>query len=365
MTNNYLLPPLSDELEVSVFGPGVGEAIAVHIGGGHWVLVDSCRFPRQTLPLSLRYLYDLNVDVETSVILVVATHWHQDHIRGMDVVLERCKNAQFVITGAARGEFLDLIKLYDKTSVPEYSSTRDVSKVFEVLIHNKRTLKHAISDRVLLHKFVDLDGREVEASVHSLSPSDDTIGIELARVSKMLKEGSPARELHATNHPSVVLWVRVGNYYILLGGDLERTKEPGTGWSAILEKSLVVSSKAQVFKIPHHGSENAHHPDIWDLLLESQPVAAVTPFRSGKNPLPSHNDRTRIVSLTPHAYSTAPTSQSKVKLRDRGVARSFREATKWSNDLYRRSGQVRFRKKIDAENNNWQVNLFGSAYQMT
>ena len=36
-------PPASDVFEVSIFGPGKGESIVVHIGNGRWIVVDSCR----------------------------------------------------------------------------------------------------------------------------------------------------------------------------------------------------------------------------------------------------------------------------------------------------------------------------------
>jgi len=32
-----------DELEVSVFGPGYGESLAIHLGLGSWIIIDSCR----------------------------------------------------------------------------------------------------------------------------------------------------------------------------------------------------------------------------------------------------------------------------------------------------------------------------------
>ena len=38
-------PPRTDELEVSLFGPGVGECVIVHLGAGEWMVVDSCLDP--------------------------------------------------------------------------------------------------------------------------------------------------------------------------------------------------------------------------------------------------------------------------------------------------------------------------------
>ena len=35
------VPPDSDEFEFTLIGPGYGESIILHLGGGVWVLVDS------------------------------------------------------------------------------------------------------------------------------------------------------------------------------------------------------------------------------------------------------------------------------------------------------------------------------------
>ena len=37
---NYGPGPASHEIEITVFGPGYGEAIAVHLGEQQWMLID-------------------------------------------------------------------------------------------------------------------------------------------------------------------------------------------------------------------------------------------------------------------------------------------------------------------------------------
>ena len=82
MCNN---PPATDQIEVSVFGPGVGEAIVVHIGDGKWVVVDSAIDKYGALPI--QYLEKLGVVLKEDVVYVVATHWHSDHIAGLSDIL--------------------------------------------------------------------------------------------------------------------------------------------------------------------------------------------------------------------------------------------------------------------------------------
>ena len=75
--------PEFGELEVSLFGPGVGEAACVHLGQGKWLLIDSCLNPNSGEPASLEYLKSLGVNPASDVVLIVVSHWHDDHVRGI------------------------------------------------------------------------------------------------------------------------------------------------------------------------------------------------------------------------------------------------------------------------------------------
>ena len=75
-------PPRDDEFELTLLGPGYGESIVMHVGEGAWVLVDSCG--RANAPAALEYLGTLGVDPAEAVKLIVASHWHDDHVRGIE-----------------------------------------------------------------------------------------------------------------------------------------------------------------------------------------------------------------------------------------------------------------------------------------
>ncbi|MGQ0465469.1 MAG: MBL fold metallo-hydrolase [Sporichthyaceae bacterium] len=93
-------PPSADVVEISVFGPGYGECVVVHLGDGEWLVVDSCTFGRGGAPAALTYLDEIGVDVPTQVVLVVATHWHDDHVRGLRSVVEEAPQAQVWMSAA-------------------------------------------------------------------------------------------------------------------------------------------------------------------------------------------------------------------------------------------------------------------------
>jgi len=62
------------------------------------------------VPAALRYLESMGVDPAEAVELIVATHWHDDHIRGMSALVDACARATFCCSGALRQrEFLAMV----------------------------------------------------------------------------------------------------------------------------------------------------------------------------------------------------------------------------------------------------------------
>jgi glyoxylase-like metal-dependent hydrolase (beta-lactamase superfamily II) len=133
MANSQLDPPSKEEIEISLFGPGYGEAIALHIGEGKWLLVDSCLGPDHELPASLHYLDRLKVNVKNDIKLIVVTHWHDDHIRGISTIFNVCESATIAIPDALRtDEFLMLASLYDQPIARRNSGLNELNEVFHI-----------------------------------------------------------------------------------------------------------------------------------------------------------------------------------------------------------------------------------------
>ncbi len=366
-TNRYSLPG-HDELEISLFGAGFGEAIALHVGQGNWVLVDSYR-KRGELPDNLEYLQKLDVDVEKAVQLAVATHWHKDHISGFGDLFDACKNADLVISSVLKEpQFLSLISLDIPPGVKSSSSLEEFTQTLKTYQQRKQTgvnikLHLATADKVIYSDKVELVSGQIDIKIYALSPSDDAIMHALRLfVQSSPQEGdipNPIPDIQP-NYSSVVLWVEVGKRQLLLGADLERTSESGTGWSAIIDRSNILGNKASVFKVPHHGSENGHDGQVWERVLCQEPYAILTPFNCGRKPLPSKDDVKRIVNLTPRAYATTK-RRRRQKIKDRTVRRTLAETTR---NVYAKSsglGQIRLRCKLNDPETSWNVELFGNA----
>jgi glyoxylase-like metal-dependent hydrolase (beta-lactamase superfamily II) len=87
--------PAPDEIEVTVLGPGHGESVVVHVGGSEWIVVDSCKDKGKEPCAPLRYLQGIGVDATRAVKLIVATHWDEDHVKGIDELVSTCLASDF------------------------------------------------------------------------------------------------------------------------------------------------------------------------------------------------------------------------------------------------------------------------------
>ena len=374
VTCNYD-PPEQDEIEVSLFGPGYGEALVLHIGGGNWILVDSCIRPESNTPAALEYFGLLNIDMEDAVKLIVASHWHDDHIRGLSDLFIKCAHALFSMPIALKEkEFLTLIRLYDRfPKTTENSGLKEFIRIIMTLANRESNAqfkppKYALADRLLYSNQIRLISDSVDAKVYALSPSDAAFQQSLMAFANLLPKFN-SREYKSIirvaspspNHTSVVLWIEIGIHRILLGSDLENTNDSETGWTAILNNSQVVNNKAGVFKIPHHGSENAHNDTIWSRFLLDNPYSLLSPFFKGNISLPTQPDIHRINHFTNNAYITNPTRKRKFRWRDNVVRDFVKDVTPDIYNVHSGWGHIRLRKKISDTNPFWQVQLSGDA----
>ena len=344
-------PPDAGEIEVTVIGPGYGETVVLHLGGGSWIIVDSCRDDDGT-PESLAYLDEIGVDASHQVHLIVATHWHDDHIDGIAETMAMCSRAIFCCSGALRRtEFLTAVAAFDESeqSVPG-SGMRELHEVFDHLWATKRVPMFALADRRVL--------RIDETEVWALSPNDRRFRDFLRNIGQMIPDVRKSAKRVPTpgaNAMSVVLDVRAGDAEVLLGADLERS-----GWRAILNSRTRPELRAGVFKLPHHGSADADEPGVWKSILEFDAHAVLTPWTLAGRTLPTADDVRRILSRTPHAWTTARPGRSRRPRQPKAVERTVRDiGGKRVEDAAAR-GMVRMRRSMKGDTG-WKTETFGGA----
>ena len=323
-------PPQADELELSLFGSGCGECAVVHLGANEWMVVDSC-LDEHDSPVSLAYLKKLGIDAAKQVLIVVASHWHDDHVHGLSAVFEECKKAKVVFASALTTiEFQTVMEAYgDDRMLPGSSGVQEMKGVIKCL-ESRSTASPSPHELSCANKRIHLRGSIGECSpieVWTLSPSDSAALLAIRHIaawSNRSKKPKRRVESQSPNHLATVLWVDMGGRRMLLGADLEESNRPDLGWQAILCSKSRPSGKAEVFKVPHHGSCNAHSPGVWQGMLDN-PVSALTPFTRSSLPRPSQIEL--IASLSREAYLAAPPRPATVwSPPDPAVAKTLRES---------------------------------------
>lgn len=337
------------EFEVSIFGPGKGEAIAVNLGGGDWITVDSCRDQVTGAHPVLRYLEQQNVDIATQVRRVVATHAHDDHVAGISELFARADSAYFVTSAAVTtSEFFARVETDEEIEKHLTKKVRaEFSEVLDELARRAPRyggavpLQHADQQKLIWSR--PASEKLPAARVLALSPSDTAVLRARTQLAAGLAKVDDRRRLGSAdpNEFAVALWVEVGDVSVVLGADL-LNGPAGCGWGAVLA-SHAPTGTASLFKVAHHGSEGAHHTGMWASLLAPDVVAVLAPFRHGRHALPNPADVGRIKSVSSSLYATASPKNPAPHSTVRRTSAALSAIASNVRDPNGRSGHVRAR----------------------
>lgn len=366
--------PNEDEIEISLFGPGYGESLLLHLGLDYWVVIDSCLSSGTDEPAPIRYLKSIGVDPAQSIRLVLATHWHDDHIGGISDIFSIAQNAKFFCSAALRAsEFSQLVE-FSKSIMTDISGASEFSRIMNVLEgRGGRSRKASIGPEfVLAGQILDRRNNQLPYEIHALSPSSASLSLAFTEISDQVKEITTRRPgarstkrrivAQGPNNVAIVLWVKIGETAVLLGSDLEETANPNTGWTVIVDSAVRPSGKAEVFKVPHHGSSTSYQPRVWQEMVETQPLVVVAPFLNGRVLKPSVSEVEQILFHTTHAYITSPVKRRQTKWASNTIEKTIKETVIDIREVPRTMGQVRLRKKHPSvRNEEWQVDLLGAA----
>lgn len=360
-----LSAPRPDELEISVFGPGYGESIAVHLGDGRWMIVDSCIDNRSERPAALEYFGDIDVSCEDQVAIVLATHWHDDHIRGLAEILRACSTARFACSHAfSTREFLLLVESPALGTEQLPAGLREFAEILAILKERRAAGNLLLGTPELVNQKTVLD-QSARCEVMSLSPSSATVMEAVQAFATLLPEPSQPMKCVPSpkaNEGSVALWVCGASGVALLGADLERNSKDDRGWGAVLGCAPLMKGRASLVKVPHHGSSTGHDQRMWDELLVSQPHAMLTPWELGGRHVPDAADRDRICALAPAAVIAGDTV-AKLDRYQPAVERTLREATISRQAAIGRTGHIRARC-TPSDKGQWRVDLIHNSQRL-
>ncbi|MBI4819045.1 MAG: hypothetical protein HY791_22425 [Deltaproteobacteria bacterium] len=312
-------------LWVITFGPGHGEAIVVRFPSGAVGVIDGCVTPQKPDgsddPVR-SLLRELGV---TWLEFVCLTHPHGDHFAGLTELLGafegRVRQLWYVSTlTTAYVDALDRLITANgedrKTSGLDKPKQR--ARVFETI----RSAVQGGADLRLLTSGVDLTF-EREVKVHALGPSSHDLERSheaLIRALLALKrDGRPPKDFDP-NELSAALALSYGTSQVVLGGDMIRGRNARQGWryaAAYLRRpGDEIGSVCRMLKVPHHGSEGAHEPEVSARLAPE--LAVITPFNraAGQKP-PREGELLRVRANSQMTVVTSPpqwlTSESAIQ----------------------------------------------------
>lgn len=357
--------PAKDTAEITLIGTagGYGESVVIHLGNHKWAVIDSCIDPFTKKCLPLEYLESIGVDLSNDVVMIICTHWHNDHIRGLSKLLSYCDKASFCFAPCTDQDKFLLFVNMDEMKIESNRSTAEFKKCLDLYNARGYQVIRAIQDRQILN----IDNTDYESVIYTLSPSDATLKAYDLEISQLIESIKPTERVLASspNAKSVVLSVGFGEHRAILGADLEISGNAYEGWVNILDNCTVLKNKrpASLLKISHHGSENGYHQRIWDELLITNAVGKLTPYN--KSNLPREEMLNLYSSHTVNLFSTSKSGlEPKSKKRDRSMEKAIRDYRPSLREIKYSMGIVRSRILLTDKDAVWTTDVYGPAYQV-
>lgn len=359
-------PPSQNEIEVTLIGTGggYGESVVLKVGYDKWIIIDSCINPHTREPLALEYLKNIDADF-SKVILIICTHWHNDHIKGLSKLLSQCPKSEFCFSAVDDlKKFLLLCELdHEKTLKGTKSSTDEFAKCLKIISGRGSHFTRAQSN-LLINSTQENDCR---FELFALSPSPKTMSDFNTEISQLITEfgtRNTAIISKSPNDKSVALLMKFKNHRILLGADLEIGNNDDEGWRHIIKHSKVKDEyKSDLYKIPHHGSENGYIKEIFDVLVNTDSTLKLTPYRSSK--LPTIDMLDVYSKHSTNIYLTSPTVVSKKpKKRDKSLEKIIERAVLGISEVKFTHGIVRSRMDYSRANDTWTTEVFEAGLKL-
>lgn len=360
--------PAADQIEISIFGKGLGEAIVVHIGAGRWITIDSFEVDKRSI--AQIYFDNIGVDPTTCVEAVVATHWHDDHVKGITSLFSVTPNAEIIVPMAmCDDEFVKFAAAFANQKAAKFSSGVEEFGGILKLAYSRHRPGTQFPMRFAKHGSVGFRcagsalPHGATVTLEGLSPSDHDMNQFLAGLAKV--RPTPASLQQASNpkrnEVSAAFWLQIGQDAVLLAADVENSGNVNSGWKAILAAQVQPLTKASLVKIPHHGGASGHHDAMWTQLLSSKPLATLAPWTRGGGRLPTGTDIDRILPLTGNSFATGPSAESRPAGQPPMVAKEFGRGRVSLRRVMEKIGLVRHRGTIVGDVVHWTTDLFGEA----
>lgn len=326
----------NDELAVVVIGgPSQGESILLHYGDGRWLIVDSCTSDKQNLPLL--FLEKIEADLD-KVGFIICSHWHDDHMAGMDNLLKMCKSSYFMIPCVTNKSILPRYFEY-RIYKSDKENEKEAWQVFKQCLEIIKGRTHVDNPNLREPQFVKVESsildyhttQGIDVTVKALSPSNDM----MIRFGEMLADGDARGGVFDDNGIdqnmcSISLDVSFSGRHLFLGADLECNRNDdedeetcidhceekfGIGMcNAVSNRFFQATSPYCYTKLIHHSSKNGYCPKYWNQHVTEDNLAISTIFSSQS--LPRKNMVAKYLAKSSRYYITSRKSQKKIQKSD-------------------------------------------------
>ena len=340
-------PPDPDQPEICVFGRGFGECIVVHVGSGRWIVVDSFR-DKSKRPVAETYLDTLHG--EHVVAAVVLTHWDDDHTKGASDLIERYDPPEVWMPAV-----LDNDEAFEFAAAhASVEATRSVPSGLREFVSVVTGLRAGVTRYALPGRTV---ATGTNAVVRVLSPHDEIAKQGFAALGIVQQPGFGEISSPRPNNTSIVLRVEMAGGVGLLGADLENSE---WGWQSIVA-GHGDGPEAGIFKVPHHGSPNAHSADVYERLCCDEVVAAVTRFTPGVTPRPAPADVARLRSVCAAGWICGAEGPRRRRVVE---AEEIHEISLTVDGLWPFQGEVGMVRLRHARGSGWTAAPFGACEEL-
>ncbi|THV61673.1 MBL fold metallo-hydrolase [Flagellimonas alvinocaridis] len=370
LKRNFFTLPKETEAEITLIGTGggYGESMVVRVGR-NWIIVDSCINPKTKDVLPLQYLEEIGANLN-DVSLVICTHWHNDHIRGLSHILEVCENAKFIVPRVNdKDKFVRFITLdSEKEAKGGFSSIDEFGKCLELSVSKKIKVVRASSNQVLGKIQFNVGGNDLgEFEIDSLSPSESVVAHFDRELGALLDKRFSVVSVpeKGPNDKSVVILIKHKKFSALLGADLEVKENQDQGWHDIINNCLMFNTKPVIYKLPHHGSQNGYHEDIFKNIIGDNAILKLTPWNRGSK-LPELEMLKKYREHSTDLFITSPVhnNQPRPKARSKSLHKMAELFSKNLSEMKFELGIVRSRIDLSDSHPMVSVELFGSAFKV-
>lgn len=313
--------PSPEEIEISVFGPGYGESIVIHVPGEGWGIIDCCTtmIDGKKVVLPLQYLKELYSDDIPDLSFIMLTHPHKDHYAGFSELIAefsgKIKRACLYAGDSLREytAYLSRLSVAEK-NIPHFAK---VYSAFHGLFKSGTQVRSLEELTTVFDTDTTIGSKNVPIKLIALSPSAkskyDYNSILRASIPK---SGMPFHPVADSSHNlvSVATLLKVGDLQFVFGSDLEVGEDDTMGWRCVLSNQDIPSVAAKVVKVAHHGSKNAFHAPAWnEHSADGKPLSIITPFNRSTPQLPTDDGLDDIIQASAQcAVTMLPNLSSKI-----------------------------------------------------